>query len=82
MCRLAIAFVALTLCAYAQDRLRDKEAALGAQLATQVRNETTPIDLPEVEKYVEMFGSKLVPYVPGRPSMYCRYLFAPAQLCQ
>ena len=39
---------------------REKEAALGARLANEVRQRTTP-DSPELQAYVERLGEKLAP---------------------
>lgn len=38
---------------------REKEAALGAQLAAELRQKTTPIDRAAVRDYVERIGAKL-----------------------
>ncbi len=38
---------------------REKEAALGAQLAREVRQRTTPLDSVEVRGFVEQIGRKL-----------------------
>src|ERR1700733_11971936 len=36
-----------------------KEAAIGAQMANEVRRGTTPLESPEVQSYVERIGNKL-----------------------
>lgn len=41
-----------------------REAALGAQLAKQVRRETTPLALVEVDRYVDKLGSEIARYLP------------------
>ena len=46
----------------AQDRQKQdprKEAAIGAQMANEVRRGTTPLESPEVQSYVERIGNKL-----------------------
>jgi predicted Zn-dependent protease len=44
-----------------------KEAALGARLAMQVRRETTPLELRDVEGYVEKIGRELASRMPNDP---------------
>lgn len=44
-----------------------KEVALGAQLAVQVRRETTPLGLVVVDRYVGKFGRDLARHMPNAP---------------
>ena len=43
---------------------RQKEAVLGAQLARELRQETTPLDSPTVRDFVEQIGRKLAAQLP------------------
>lgn len=42
----------------------EKEAALGKQMAAELRLRTTPIDNPTVQDYVDRLGQKLAANVP------------------
>jgi len=45
----------------AQNPVSQKEAALGREMAAEVRRSTTPVDLPEVQNYVAQLGVRLGP---------------------
>jgi beta-barrel assembly-enhancing protease len=57
--RSIIFLLAAAAAATAQDPRDRKEAALGAQLAQEVRQRTTPIENPAVQAYVDRIGRKL-----------------------
>jgi predicted Zn-dependent protease len=60
-------------CALGQDGhfyARKKEAALGAQLASQVRRQTTPLGLPSVDRYVQIVGQQLAAQMPNAPETW------------
>jgi predicted Zn-dependent protease len=57
------AFFCLTIAA--QDRLLDKEVALGMQLAKEVRRSTTPIESQAIQNYVSQLGAKLTAQLPS-----------------
>src|SRR5712691_13353766 len=44
---------------------REKEAALGAQLAQEVRHRTTPLDSVVVRNFIEQIGRKLAAQLPA-----------------
>jgi predicted Zn-dependent protease len=66
---------ALTLCAQ-QPATPAKEAALGKELAAQVRRDVTVIEIPEVTAYVEQVGHRLAAAMP-KPGV--SYTFAVIQ---
>ena len=45
----------------------EKEAALGAQLALQIRRQTTPLGINRVDNYVEGLGRQLAAQMPNAP---------------
>ena len=45
----------------------EKESALGFQMASRVRAQTTPLGLPSVDSYVADVGRKLAAYAPNSP---------------
>jgi beta-barrel assembly-enhancing protease len=49
---------------------REKEAALGAQLAQQLRQRTTPLDSVPVRGFVDQIGRKLAAQLPGAGISY------------
>ena len=63
-----LAILSLALAVHAQDRnvnfSHEKEAALGAQLADQIRRKSTPLGLPKVENYVTNVGLRLAAQMP------------------
>jgi beta-barrel assembly-enhancing protease len=61
-----LAFFCVTLAA-AQDRTLDKEAALGGQMAEEVRRSTTPVGSQEVQDYVARLGARLSTQLPNPP---------------
>jgi len=65
MLRTIVLLLAVALCVSAEDRLQEKENALGAQLASQVRKQTTPLNLPDAQSYIEALGRNLAPYIPA-----------------
>ena len=48
----------------------EKEAALGKQLATELRRRTVPIDSTTVQKYVDNLGRKIAAYIPDAVSPF------------
>ena len=70
-----VTLTCLTLCCAAQDRPQNqainhpgsKEAALGAQLAAQVRRDTTPLGLASIDNYIETLGHSLAAQMPNAP---------------
>jgi predicted Zn-dependent protease len=72
------AFGCVGLCYAAQDRLQNpainyasgKEAALGAQLAAQVRRNTSPLGLGSVDNYVAALGHELAAQMPNAPEAW------------
>jgi predicted Zn-dependent protease len=76
--RLSVVLLA-TLAVSAQERQvgqglnfysREKEAALGAQLAQEVRQRTTPLDSVVVRDFVEQIGRKLAAHLPDAGISY------------
>jgi predicted Zn-dependent protease len=61
------ALLSLTLAAKAQTYSTEKEIILGAQLAAQLRQDTTPLNLPAAENYATNIGLRLAPYLPNSP---------------
>jgi predicted Zn-dependent protease len=59
----ALAFFCVALAA-AQNRQLDKEAALGRQMAEEVRRSTTPVESQSVQDYVQRVGARLSPQLP------------------
>jgi predicted Zn-dependent protease len=59
--RSIIFILAAAAAAKAQDTRDPKEAALGAQLAQQIKQRTTAIENPAVQTYIEGIGRKLAP---------------------
>ena len=59
----SIALICLTLAA--QNRTLDKDAAIGRQLAEEVRRSTTPVESPEVQDYVARLGARLAARLPS-----------------
>src|SRR5579864_6226547 len=58
--RAIILILAVAAAASAQDVIQDrKEAALGAQLAQEVRRRTTAIEIPGIQDYIDGIGRKL-----------------------
>jgi predicted Zn-dependent protease len=64
--------VAIAACAHAQEGARgvdfysqQKEAALGAHLADEVRRNSKPLDVPGAREYVERIGRALAPEFTG-----------------
>jgi beta-barrel assembly-enhancing protease len=49
----------------AQNRTFDKEAAIGRQVAEQVRRSTTPVESQEVQAYVARLGARLTAQLPS-----------------
>jgi predicted Zn-dependent protease len=62
------ALIGTALCG--QDLPASKEAALGAHLANQVRQNTTQFDSPEVRSYVEALGKRLAAHFPADRAAY------------
>ena len=65
---------AVAACAQAPEPARDvnlytgqKEAALGAQLAQEVRRHSTALELPAAQEYVERIGRELATKLPNEP---------------
>jgi predicted Zn-dependent protease len=54
----------------------EKEAALGAQLAKDIRQHTTPLDNAAILAYVESTGNRLAAQLPNRPFPYTFALIA------
>lgn len=70
MSRAIVILLAAALCVSAQDRWQEKENALGAQLASQVRRQTTALDLADAQAYVANLGRSLASYMPGAPEQW------------
>jgi predicted Zn-dependent protease len=78
--RLLLCMIAgFSLVAIAQDRpagggvdsySREKEIALGAKLAAEARQRTTPLDYPAFQEYIERLGGRLASYVPEPRCVY------------
>src|ERR1700682_2872657 len=49
---------------------REKEAALGAQLAQEVRHRTTPLDSVVVREFLEQIARRLAPQLPDDGMSY------------
>jgi predicted Zn-dependent protease len=64
----AFAFFCLALAA--QDRPLDKEAALGRQMAEDVRRSTTLVEPQAIQDYVTQLGAKLAAQLPNSPFGY------------
>jgi beta-barrel assembly-enhancing protease len=64
----AFAFFCLTLAA--QDHPLDKDAALGKQLAEEVRRSTTLAEPQPIQHYVTQLGAKLAAQLPNSPFVY------------
>ncbi len=69
-----LTLVCLSFCSQAQEARQnrprsfqsgEKEVALGAQLAAQVRRQTTQLELVNVDRYVEKLGRDLAPHMPN-----------------
>ncbi len=65
---LLILFTTVTLSA--QEPQANKEAALGAQLANDIRAHTTAVDSPAVQSYVDVIGQKLAKQFPSDDVTY------------
>jgi predicted Zn-dependent protease len=48
----------------------EKEGALGAQMASQVRRQTTPLGLLSVDRYVQTLGQQLAAQMPNAPETW------------
>jgi predicted Zn-dependent protease len=58
----------LPLAAAAQVLSSEKEAALGRQIAAEIRRQSTPLDLPEVQVWIDRIGRQLASgFRPGIP---------------
>ena len=75
--RLALFALCLTLAA--QDRRLDNEAAIGRQLAEQVRRSTTPVESQEAREYVARLGARLTGQLPNRAFAYTFSIVSTAQ---
>jgi predicted Zn-dependent protease len=64
----AFAFFCLTLAA--QDRPLDKEAALGRQMAEEIRRSTTLVEPQAVQDYVTQLGARLAAQLPNSAFAY------------
>jgi predicted Zn-dependent protease len=71
-----LALLFLSVCVRSQDRQQsrqvdfyssEKESALGAALAAQMRHQTTPLGLANVDRYVRDIGGRLAVQMPNAP---------------
>ena len=70
------AILIILVAAVAASAQANKETALGAQLAHDIRQRTTAIENPLVQEYVERVGDKLAAEIPNRNFSYVFALIA------